>query len=30
MIPENALNAEAVRGMLLDRMEAQLSLKTEG
>lgn len=30
MIPEYALNAEDVRGMLLDRMEAHLSLKTEG
>lgn len=30
MIPENALNAEDVRGMMLDRMEAHLSLKTEG
>ena len=30
MIPENALNAEDVLGMLLDRMEKHLSLKTEG
>lgn len=30
MIPENVLNAEDVRGMMLDRMEAHLSLKTEG
>lgn len=30
MIPENALNAEDVRGMMLDRMEKHLSLKTEG
>lgn len=30
MIPEYALNAEDVRGMMLDRMEAHLSLKTEG
>jgi putative transposase len=30
MIPENALKAEAVRGMMLDRMEAHLSMKTEG
>jgi putative transposase len=30
MIPENALNAEDVRGMMLDRMEAHLSLRTEG
>lgn len=30
MIPENVLNAEDVRGMMLDRMENHLSLKTEG
>lgn len=30
MIAEYALNGEAVRGMMLDRMEAHLSLKTEG
>ena len=30
MIPENALNAEDVRGMMLDRMERHLSVKTEG
>ena len=30
MIPENALNAEDVRGMMLDRMEMHLSLKTKG
>jgi hypothetical protein len=30
MIPEYTLNAEDVRGMMLDRMEAHLSLKTEG
>jgi hypothetical protein len=30
MIPEYALNAEDVRGMMLDRMERHLSLKTEG
>lgn len=30
MIPEYTLNAEDVRGMLLDRMEKHLSLKTEG
>jgi hypothetical protein len=30
MIPEYALNAEAVRGMMLDVMERHLSLKTEG
>lgn len=30
MIPENGLNAEDVLGMLLDRMEKHLSLKTEG
>ena len=30
MIPEYALNAEAVRGMMLDTMENHLSLKTEG
>lgn len=30
MIPKNVLNAEDVRGMMLDRMEAHLSLKTEG
>ncbi|MEO8391589.1 MAG: hypothetical protein ABI700_01225 [Chloroflexota bacterium] len=30
MIPEYALNAEEVRGMMLDRMERHLSLKTEG
>lgn len=30
MIPEYSLNAEDVRGMVLDRMEAHLSLKTEG
>jgi len=30
MIPENALNAEDVHGMMLDRMEAHLSLRTEG
>jgi len=30
MIPENVLNAEDVRGMMLDRMEKHLSLKTEG
>lgn len=30
MIPENALNAEDVRGMMLDRMRVHLSLKTEG
>lgn len=30
MIPEHALNAEDVRGMMLDTMEAHLSLKTEG
>jgi putative transposase len=30
MIPEYALNAEDVRGMMLDRMAAHLSLKTEG
>lgn len=27
MIPEKALNAEAVRGMMLDRMESHLRLK---
>lgn len=30
MIPEYALNAEDVRGMMLDVMEQHLSLKTEG
>lgn len=30
MIPENALNAEDVRGMMLDVMESHLSVKTEG
>lgn len=30
MIPENTLNAEDVRGMMLDVMEKHLSLKTEG
>ena len=30
MIPEYSLNAEDVRGMMLDRMEKHLSLKTEG
>jgi hypothetical protein len=30
MIPEYTLNAEAVRGMMLDVMERHLSLKTEG
>jgi hypothetical protein len=30
MIPENVLNAEDVRGMMLDIMEAQFSLRTEG
>lgn len=30
MIPENALNAEDVHGMMLDRMETHLSLRTEG
>lgn len=30
MIPENVLNAEDVREMMVDRMEAHLSLKTEG
>jgi hypothetical protein len=30
MIPEYTLNAEAVRGMMLDVMEKHLSLKTEG
>ncbi|MEO8392157.1 MAG: hypothetical protein ABI700_04110 [Chloroflexota bacterium] len=30
MIPEYALNAEDVRGMMLDKMERHLSLKTEG
>jgi len=30
MIPEYTLNAEDVRGMMLDRMEKHLSLKTEG
>jgi putative transposase len=30
MIPENALNTEDVRGMMLDRMEKHLSVKTEG
>jgi len=30
MIPEYALNAEDVRGMMLDTMESHLSLKTEG
>jgi hypothetical protein len=30
MIPEYALNAEDVRGMMLDVMEAHLGLKTEG
>ena len=30
MIPENVLNAEDVRGMMLDVMEAEFSLKTEG
>jgi len=30
MIPEYALNAEDVRGMMLDVMERHLSLKTEG
>jgi hypothetical protein len=30
MIPEYALNAEDVRGMMLDTMEKHLSLKTEG
>jgi hypothetical protein len=30
IIPENALQAEDVRGMMLDVMEAHLSLKTEG
>jgi hypothetical protein len=30
MIPEHALNAEDVPGMMLDVMERHLSLKTEG
>ena len=30
MIPEYALNAEDVRGMMLDVMEKHLSVKTEG
>lgn len=30
MIPENVLNAEDVRGMMLERMEAHLRVKTEG
>ena len=30
MIPENVLNAEDVRGMMLDVMETHLSLRTEG
>jgi putative transposase len=30
MIPEYVLNAEDVRGMMLDRMERHLSIKTEG
>ena len=30
MIPEYALNAEIVHGMMLDTMEAHLSLRTEG
>jgi hypothetical protein len=30
MIPEYALNAEAIRGMMLDVMEKHLSVKTEG
>lgn len=30
MIPEYSLNAEDVHGMMLDRMEKHLSLKTEG
>lgn len=30
MIPENALNGEDVRGMMLNTMESHLSLKTEG
>jgi hypothetical protein len=30
IIPENALTAEDVRAMMLDRMENHLSLKTEG
>jgi hypothetical protein len=30
MIAEKALKAEDVRGMLLDRLETHLSLKTEG
>jgi hypothetical protein len=30
MIPENVLKAEDVRGMMLERMEAHLSVKTEG
>lgn len=30
MIPEQRLEAEDVRGMMLDRMEGHLSLKTEG
>jgi hypothetical protein len=30
MIPENVLNVEDVRGMMLERMEKHLSVKTEG
>ena len=30
MIPEHSLNAEDVRGMMLDSMEKHLSLRTEG
>lgn len=30
MIPEHTLNAEDVRQMMLDAMEAHLNLKTEG
>ena len=30
MIPEHALNAEDVRGMMLERMEKHLTLRTEG
>jgi hypothetical protein len=30
MIPEYTLNAEDVRGMMLDVMERHLSVKTEG
>jgi putative transposase len=30
MIPENALNAEDIHKMMLDRMESHLSLRTEG